>query len=340
MNVLTKNETIEATPPKPPQTPDRETVDCPLCGAAETEPVYRKQDRYGSGEWFEVVRCTACGLMRVNPRPPGEAIARYYQDTYSWKADQPVAGLLPRMIRAAEHWYRFHLLGYEAGKVMRFCRLKPGAEILDVGCGSGDRLLVYRQLGLEPYGVEISSAAEYARDHLSLAVRCGNLAQAAYDDEQFDVVTLYNVLEHLHAPKAELQEIHRILRPGGCLVVEVPSADCLQRKIFGPRWSALDVPRDLAYWTPELLRRMMAEGRFEVEKIDQWTSWLHPPMIVLTLCPGLDPRLVWAGVASGGGQGIIKRGLWAGLTLAMPWFTFMESLLGRGSSMVFYARKQ
>ncbi len=320
-------------------TAERETVACPLCATEATEPVLRKQDRYGSNEWFDVVRCTGCGLMRVNPRPPGAAIARYYNDTYSWKADEPVQGLLPRMIHGAEHWYRFHLLRYEARKVLRFCRPRPGAEVLDVGCGSGDRLLVYRELGLEPYGVEISSAAAYARDHLGLRVRCGTLRTAAYENDQFDLVTLYNVLEHLHEPNEELDEIHRILRPGGCLVIEVPNADCLQFRLFGARWSALDVPRDLAYWTVPRLRRMMDKHRFEVTRVDQWTSWLHPPMIVLTLCPGLDPRRVWAEAAGGGGQGIVSRALWGAMTLLTPPITFVESLVGRGSSMVFYARK-
>ncbi len=317
----------------------RESVPCPLCASASTVPLFTRADHYPPRELFAVVRCTGCGLLRIDPRPPAAAIGSYYSDTYSWKPEEPVTGLLPRTIRAAEHAYRFHLLRYEARRMIRHVRPRPGAEILDVGCGSGDRLLVYRDLGLQPYGVEIGVAADYARDHLGLRVRRGILNDASYESGQFDLITLYNVFEHLHAPGPQLDEIFRLLRPGGHLVIEVPNHACLQFKFFGSRWAALDVPRDLYYWNAPLLARMIRQHGFELLATDFWTNWWHPPMIVLTLCPGLDPRLVWAEEHSGGGSGLLNRVLWAAMTLATPPFTFLESLLGRGSSMVVYARK-
>ncbi len=316
-----------------------ESPPCPVCSAAETSPCFTRCDRYGTHEPFDVVRCDGCGLMRVSPRPRPEAIGPYYADTYSWKADEPAESLPGRLIHGAEHWYRFHLLRYQARKMRRYTHARPGAEILDVGCGSGDRLLVYRDMGYSPYGVEISTAADYARDHLGLCVRRGTLSEARYEDDQFDVITLYNVLEHLHDPASELAEIRRILKPGGAVAIEVPNTDCLQFRWFGQRWSALDVPRDLYYWNPRLLSQMLEKSGYEVEKVDQWSSWLHPPMIVLTLAPSLDPRLVWAAAAEGKGSGLGKRLAWAALTLTTPPFAALESLLGRGSSMVFYGRK-
>jgi SAM-dependent methyltransferase len=322
------------------QTPARETVACPLCGSAATSMLFAREDHYPPHESFKIVRCGSCELLRVDPRPPAAAIGAYYSDTYSWKAEEPVQGFVPNLIRQAEHWYRFHLLRYEARKVQRRLNPGPGAEVLDVGCGSGDRLIVYRDLGLEPYGVEIGAAGDYARSQLGLRVRRGTLEDAAYDNEQFDIVTLYNVLEHVHAPCHLLDEIHRILRPSGGLVIEVPNTECLQFKLFGQRWAALDVPRDLFYWNARLLRHMLEKHGYDVAKVDYWTSWLHPPMIVLTLFPSLDPRLAWAAQAQGGGSSLVKRCLWALLTLTLWPVTLLESLLGRGSSMVFYARKK
>ena len=317
-----------------------ESAACPMCGCAGSEPRFSRRDRDGSNELFYIVACGDCGMLRVDPRPTLETIGRYYGSTYSWKADEPVRGLLARAIHGVEHWYRFHLLRYQTRKMRRFTHARPGAEILDIGCGSGDRLLVYQRMGYSAYGVEISQSADYARDHLNLRVRRGTLLEAHYEDNQFDVVTLYNVLEHLHDPEAELAEIHRILKPGGAIVVDVPNRDCLQMKWFGERWSAFDVPRDLHYWNPAGLKQVLERRSFEIDRVDQWTNWLHPPMIVLTLAPGLDPRLVWANAAAGRGSGIGKRLGWGFLTLATIPFAILESLLGRGSAMVFYARKK
>jgi SAM-dependent methyltransferase len=82
-----------------------------------------------------------------------------------------------------------------------------------------------------------------------------------------DVVTLWNVLEHLYDPKATLLEIRRILRPGGLLVIALPNLDCLDAHIFGPAWSGYDVPRHLYVFSEATLTRMLAQTGFRVLRI-------------------------------------------------------------------------
>ena len=89
--------------------------------------------------------------------------------------------------------------------------------MLDIGCGTGDRLDVFRSKGFETYGVETSHSADYAREHLKLNVVKGDLFSVQFSRQFFDMVTLYNVFEHTHDPMRVMMEIHRILKKDGIL---------------------------------------------------------------------------------------------------------------------------
>ncbi len=313
-----------------------ETADCILC-RVPGEPRLRKADKFPPHETFQVVRCPSCGLGWVSPRPGPDEIGAYYPDTYSWKPETDGAeGLVHR----AERAYRFHNLRFETRHLLRHTDLAPGDAVLDVGCGSGDRLLVMRDAGLEPAGVELTAAADYAREHLGLDVVRGTLAGADLEAGRFRGVTLYNVLEHIHDPRALLAEARRVLAPGGWLAVQVPNVASCQARLFGRRWAALDVPRDLFYWTPPLLRRLMAEEGFAGARTAHRTSFLHPPTAAISLAPAVDPQRFWQDEAGGGGAGALARRVgWGLLTLAAAPAVWLESVLGRSAIPTTYARK-
>jgi len=146
-----------------------ETADCILCRKPGA-PGFEKADKFPPHERFRVVRCPECGLAWVSPRPGPQDIGRYYPDTYSWRPGSQ--GAEPAVHRL-ERWYRFHLLRYETRQLLANTDLARGDAVLDVGCSSGDRLLVMKEAGLVPAGVEISPAADFARERLGLDVRRG-----------------------------------------------------------------------------------------------------------------------------------------------------------------------
>jgi len=167
-----------------------ENANCILCNKPGI-PWFVKADKFPPHELFHVVRCPECGLAWVSPRPAPDEIGRYYPPTYSWKPD---AAGEQSLVHRAEQWYRFHLLRFETRQLLAYTDLARGDAVLDVGCSSGDRLLVMKEAGLAPAGVEISPAADFARERLKLDVRRGTLEEAHLEAGRFRAVTLHNVL--------------------------------------------------------------------------------------------------------------------------------------------------
>ena len=313
-----------------------EHVNCLLC-AVPGEPRFEKADKFPPHERFRVVRCPECGLMWVSPRPPAQDGARYYPETYNWR---PAAQGRQSAVHRLECWYRFHLLRFETRQLQRHTDLRPGDAVLDVGCGAGDRLLVMKLAGLAPAGVEPGPAAEYARAQLGLDARQGTIESAVFDEGRFRAVTLYNVLEHVPDPRAVLAEARRLLAPGGWLAVQCPNASSCQSLLFGPRWAAVDVPRDLWYFTPPLLGRLVREAGLEPVKVIHRTSFLHPPTAALSLLPWADPQRFWSAEAAGGRlRPLMRRLVWAATTVAVMPAAWLESALGAGSIPTLLARR-
>ncbi|HUW99562.1 MAG: class I SAM-dependent methyltransferase [Phycisphaerae bacterium] len=314
-----------------------EEANCILCGQAG-ERRFEKADKFPPHERFRVVRCASCGLGWVSPRPSPAEIGRYYPDTYSWKPETDgTEGLVHRLERA----YRFHLLRFETRLLLRRTDLGPGDKVLDVGCGSGDRLLVMKEANLAPAGVELTAAADYARERLGLDVRRGTLEQAAFEAGAFRALTLHNVLEHVHDPRSVLAEARRVVAREGWLVIQVPNAQSVQARLFGRRWAALDAPRDLYYYTPAALGRLLESEGFAVQSVAHRTSFLHPPTAVISLLPWTDPQRFWAAEEQGSRAGaLVRRLVWAATTLAVAPAVWTESVLGSSAIPTVFARKK
>ncbi len=259
-----------------------EWVNCALCGADDTEVVFEEEDRLHHIEGkFRLVRCRQCGLMYINPRPSPEEIGRYYPEDYH--AYQ--VGGRSRWAR----WDRAYGIRKRCRAVISRASVR-GGRILDVGCSTGEFLEAMRAYGWEAYGVEIDqAAAAYARSQRGLEVFTGTLLEAQYPNAFFDVVTLWNVLEHLHYPRATLSKIALILRPGGMLVVSVPNPESIEAKLFGRYWAGLDAPRHLYIYSRHVLERMLNLTGFTTREVLSFTGRHH----VLALSVGfwLDDKI-------------------------------------------------
>ena len=316
-----------------------EYVNCDLCGLDNTQVIFKKRDKFGiAKDEFNVVRCRGCGLLYINPRPSQEEMGKFYPETYSWKETLEGDSFLTKWVRRLEKSYRYHLLRDEVSKVVKFSDRSSG-RVLDVGCGTGDRLDVFRSKGFETYGVETSDSAGYAKEHLNLNVLKGDLASANFPDEFFDLVTLYNVLEHTHSPARVIKEIHRILKKEGLIIIQVPNSNSIQRKIFKKRWAAFDVPRDLYYFGTESLRSLLGKVGFIVTKIDHFMNWWHPPTLVISLYPNLDPQKAW-GKEHRGESPVLQRVAWIFCTLLVTPLTQLEGWFKHGAIVTYYGMKK
>jgi 2-polyprenyl-3-methyl-5-hydroxy-6-metoxy-1,4-benzoquinol methylase len=154
--------------------------------------------------------------------------------------------------------------------------LAPRSRILDVGCGRGVVLGELADRGFEVHGVEMSAAAARGADpraRIRIALR---LVDAGYESDHFDEVVIWHVLEHMDDPRGTLEEVRRILRPGGRLIVAVPNFSSAQARWAGPAWFHLDLPRHLHHFPLDALCDLLRVAGFEVESTHHFSLRQNP----------------------------------------------------------------
>jgi 2-polyprenyl-3-methyl-5-hydroxy-6-metoxy-1,4-benzoquinol methylase len=242
---MLENAAIRAKMEEGQPAPDApELVRCNLCGADDTEELYRLPDcrfEIDDVEW-RVVRCRVCQLTYVNPRPPESAIWKYYPSAYYQDRDR--GSILAR---------------YEI-QAQQLGALAPG-RLLDIGCANGDWIQFMSARGWRVSGLEPSPNSQNPH---GLDIRAGRLpGGASWEPGTFDVVTSWAVVEHLHNPRLVFEAAQRLLRPGGKLVIVVPNA----RSISSRYAYQEDVPRHLYMFSRRTLARYATESGLRLERV-------------------------------------------------------------------------
>ena len=215
---------------------------CFLC-AGQLQPYLARVNDHVTGEHFGILRCSQCAIGVTDPQP--QDLAPYYRAYYGERHGFTAA------FRAKQR----------LGLVRRKTKGRTGRTLLDVGCGEGTFLLVAREEGWIPSGTEMNP--DPARS-LGLEV----LAElAAFEGtREFDCITMWHSLEHLHNPLETFHSIHRLLKPDGWLFVAVPDAGGWQARSFGQDWLHLDVPRHLYHYGRRSLRLLHERAGFQVRE--------------------------------------------------------------------------
>ncbi|MEZ4217165.1 MAG: methyltransferase domain-containing protein [Myxococcota bacterium] len=248
---------------------------CPVCDARTAVPTYRVE-----GVAAPIVVCTQCGHGRFDPLPSDDEIAAFYPADYYGEPGSKFRPAIEGLVRAV------------AARHVRFlCEgLPAGARVLDVGCGRGVILGPLADRGYEAHGVEISADATRGVDpraHVRIAPR---LADAGYAAGTFDQIVIWHVLEHLRDPRATIEECHRILAPGGRLVVAVPNFASWQARFGGPGWFHLDAPRHLHHFPLPALRALVERCGFACERAHHFSLRQNPFGWIQSAQNRLDPE--------------------------------------------------
>ncbi len=311
---------------------------CLLCGGARCEVLFRGSDRLyrTTDRIFAVVRCTDCGLLRLDPQPAPDELHHYYPRNYWFSPDENAASRL-------EEAYRRVVLRDHVGFVERALEGSAAqGPILDAGCGGGLFLGLMRERGFRTLGLDISrEAASIAWRRLGVPAVCALLPHAPFPAQSCAAVTMFHVVEHLDDPRAHLLAAGQLLQPGGRLIVQTPDANCWQLRVLGHRWNGLDIPRHLHDFRAADLERLVESCGFEVVRRKHFSLRDNPAGFASSVAPSLDPmaRRVRRMQESAGGK--IARDLLylAILAAALP-FTLMEAAFGAGSSIMLEARRK
>lgn len=230
---------------------------CIVCQSGDIQPFLQVKDYSISGEEFSLCKCSTCGFIwTINP-PGKEEIGPYYaSDDYVSHSDTS-SGLTYRLY----HTVRNYMLRQKARMVERELKIK--GKLLDYGCGTGYFLNAMHTAGWQVRGMEPDEGARrIAHDKFGLEVRSPDLKSV--ETASLDAVTLWHVLEHVHDLKTVTEEIERVLKPGGLLIVAVPNSASWDAKHYKQYWAAWDVPRHLWHFSRENMEKLLLHSGFKL----------------------------------------------------------------------------
>ncbi|MBL1280579.1 MAG: class I SAM-dependent methyltransferase [Fluviicola sp.] len=148
-----------------------------------------------------------------------------------------------------------------------FEKFRKTNKILDVGAGNGFFLEIAKARGWEVHGTELTKKAiDFCRTK-DINMEQGCLDEIKYEAETFDVITSFEVIEHINNPKTIVPEMHRILRKGGKCYVTTPNFNSLLRYRLKAKYDVIAYPNHLCYFTKKTLRKVFSEAKFSVEQI-------------------------------------------------------------------------
>ncbi len=228
-------------------------VSCPVCGAAPCRPALRK-------DGIEILACPDCGLRFWRPpagfRPESVYDAEYFRSSDASRGYDDYAALEPTLRRNF------------ARRLARLGSPGRGARLLDVGAAHGFALAEAARAGFRVAGCEISrSAARHAGERGPGRVCVANALRLPFAGHSFELVTLWDVLEHLPDPHAAIGEVARVLEPGGRLVLSTGDVGSLAARLCGARWHLYTLPEHLFFHTRESLRQLLEAHGLRIERL-------------------------------------------------------------------------
>ncbi len=228
---------------------------CYMCGATDERLKFRDGP-------YRVVECGRCSHVYVNPRLSPERLHEMYQEEY-WESD-----------RAKDFGYTEYLREqplYQATYRRRadtLERYKRGftGRVLDVGCAAGFFLSVMAEKGWDTTGVEISAKmCDYAREQLELpAIHHGDLLSVDLEPGSFDVITFWDVIEHLEDPIAHLARARELLHRNGLLLIETQNVRAAFARLLGRRWQHYKHEEHLYHFHPATLAKLVEKAGLEI----------------------------------------------------------------------------
>ncbi|MEO6883623.1 MAG: class I SAM-dependent methyltransferase [Bacteroidia bacterium] len=235
---------------------------CPACESDSFTPFLSCKDNTVSRETFQIVACAKCGFKFTNPRPEEANLGDYYKSEDYISHSNSSKGFINSI-------YQFVRKYTLIKKLQLVERLNRGNKknILDIGCGTGEFLNICKKAKWNTFGIEPGSdARKYASENYFLNVK-EEAELKDFSNNQFEIITMWHVLEHVSKLNERILELKRLLKKDGTLLIAVPNCSSLDAKIYKQFWAAYDLPRHLYHFTPKDIEFIFAKHEMKVTQV-------------------------------------------------------------------------
>lgn len=241
---------------------------CPWCGSDKAQINLWLKDEFLSKEDFHICECLNCGLLYTMPRPSKDKIGEYYKSEEYYSHQENKKGFIPKVYEAVKkinlkHKYKLASNGLKVGKV------------LDVGCGVGDFLHTAEMHGWECTGVEPSEDAKVIAQKRMNGKIISSEDLENIPEGFFDLITMWHVLEHVDDLRWQVEQLRRLVKPKGRVVIALPNYKSYDGQYYKKLWAAYDVPRHLNHFNKTTLTKIFKACGMELVKMDKlrWDAY-------------------------------------------------------------------
>ncbi len=255
---------------------------CPLCNSEGVFSHEGKDLLHGTQGSHTYMKCMNCEAVYHHPMPDSKTIGSYYPNVYYQEINnRRKHSKLKKGVLKYKYNYKhleiplLYKLLAPVASLFRYkssIPFKPDYKCLDIGCGNGRFIHSMNSLGWKFEGVEFSPVAVKICHKAGLSVFEGELKDAGFPDNSFDIISARHLIEHIPDPKSLFKEISRILKPGGDFIIRTPNSKAFGRNWFGVNWFSDDIPRHLILFNSKNLTMLASKYEMHPQKIKTFSS--------------------------------------------------------------------
>lgn len=231
---------------------------CPVCSGKKFRPHLTSTDHTNSGKDFNIVQCTNCSFIITNPRPNQSEIGEYYKSESYISHTGGSNNLIDRIYLLA----RSRSLKRKRKLIEKY---SEKLSLLDYGCGTGEFLNECIKQGWNGDGIEPSTEARSKAQELNQRTIFSDLSQII--ENQYNTITLWHVLEHVHELNLTLEKLTQSLATNGTVFIAVPNPMSWDANKYGKHWAAYDVPRHLWHFSKENMTQLLSNHSLTVKEV-------------------------------------------------------------------------
>ena len=231
---------------------------CPLCNGSDFRFKLTCTDFTTTKKEFRLVQCSTCNFILTNPRPDSEGIGVYYKSESYISHTGGYKNLLDKIYVITRY--------FSLKKKRKIIETSSQSRsLLDYGCGTGEFIKVCKVSGWAVTGIEPSLEARNKARKLNDTKIYANISEVT--DCQFDAITLWHVLEHVHELRNTLENLVKLLKPNGTIFIAVPNHESWDAIHYRDHWAAYDVPRHLWHFSKDNMDMLLSKYEMKLSKI-------------------------------------------------------------------------